>query len=142
MRWFFANTGLLQRLKKLVGIDWPLLNSPSYTYTHCFLLIGDNFVSDCSRCMVQPFILEVLMSSFERYTSWKITISKEYLPQWEKWGPLLKQKLYIDWIFLFQSKILNTAMIGFHPISLNTFIRNFAQYCNVKKFEYFPKFSK
>ena len=26
-------------------------------------------------------------------------------------------------------------MIGFHPISLSTFIRNFALYCNVKKFE-------
>ena len=27
-------------LKKLVGIDWFLLSSQSYTYTHCFSLIG------------------------------------------------------------------------------------------------------
>ena len=51
--------------------------------------------------------------------------------------PLVKQKLYIDWIFLCQSKILNFAMIGFYQISLSTFIRNFALYCNVKKFEKF-----
>ena len=29
----------------------------------------DNFVSNCSKYMVQPFVLEVLMSSFERYSS-------------------------------------------------------------------------
>ena len=68
---------------KLVGIDWSLLSSPLYTYTHRFSLIGlkinkisvlkmkkiDNFVSNCSRYMVQPFVLEVLMSSFERSPS-------------------------------------------------------------------------
>ena len=43
-----------------------------------------------------------------------------------EWGPLLKQKLYIDCIFLFQSKILNFATIGCHQISLSTFVRNFA----------------
>ena len=26
--------------EKLVGIDWSLLSSPSYTYTHCFSLTG------------------------------------------------------------------------------------------------------
>ena len=30
-----------------------------------------NFVSKCSRYMAQPFVLQVLMSSFERYPSWK-----------------------------------------------------------------------
>ena len=40
----------------------------------------DNFVLNCSRCMVQTFVLEVLMSSFERYLSSKITIPKGYLP--------------------------------------------------------------
>ena len=63
--------------KKIVGINWSLLSSSLYTYTHCFSLIGDNFVSNCSK--VQPFILEVLMSSFERYLSWKITIRRRYL---------------------------------------------------------------
>ena len=65
---------------KLVDIDWSLLNSPSYNYTHCFSLIGNNFISNCSRCMVQLFVLEILMSSFERYPSSKITISRGYLP--------------------------------------------------------------
>ena len=66
------------------------------------------------------------MSSFERDPPWKITIPRGYLsPRGAEWGPLLKQKLFIDWIFLFQSKILDFAMIGFHQISLNTFIRNF-----------------
>ena len=58
-----------KKKKELVGIDWSLLSSPSYTYAHCFSLIGDNFVSNCSRYMVQPFVLEILMSSFERYPS-------------------------------------------------------------------------
>ena len=31
---------LLTILIKLSGIDWSLLSLPSYTYTHCFLLIG------------------------------------------------------------------------------------------------------
>ena len=81
--------------RKLVGIDCSLLSSPSNTYTHCFSLIWakiwskisvskmkkiDNFVSNCSGYMVQPFVLEVLMSSFERYPSWKITIPRRYLP--------------------------------------------------------------
>ena len=92
----------------------------------------DYFVLKCFRYIVQPLVLEVLMSSFERYPSWKITIPTVYLPQGGDWGPLLKQKFYIDWIFLFKSKILNFAMIGFHPISLSTFIRNFALYRNVK----------
>ena len=81
---------------------------------------------------------------------WKIPILKNYHPEGAfaprgKWDPLLKQKLNIDWIFLFQSKILNFAMIGFHQISLSTFIRNFALHSSVKKFEKFesfPKFSK
>ena len=93
----------------------------------------DNFVSNCSRYMIQPFVLEVLMSSFETDPSWKITIPRGICSLRRTWSPL--QKLYIDWIFLFQSKILNFAMIGFHPISSSTFIRNFALYCNVKKFE-------
>ena len=38
--------------------------------------------------------------------------------------------------------ILNFTMIGFHHISLSTFIRNFALYYNVKKFEKFPKLFK
>ena len=127
---------------KLVVIDWSLRSSSSYTYTNCFSLIGNNFVSNCSRYMVQPFVLEALMSSSERYSSWKITIPRgAFAPRGER-GPLLKQKLYIDWIFLFQSKIFNFAMIGFHQISLSTFIKNFALYCNVKKFEQFVKFSK
>ena len=29
--------------KKLVGIDWSLLSASSYTYTHCFSLIGAKF---------------------------------------------------------------------------------------------------
>ena len=91
-----------------------------------------------SESTVQPFVLEILMSSFERDLSWKITISRGYLPPGGgEWDPLLKQKHYIDWIFPFQSKILSFAMIGFHQISLSTFIRNFALYCNVKKFEKF-----
>ena len=79
----------------LAGIDWSLLSSPSHTYTHYFSLISakvlskmiglkmkktDNLVSNCSRHMVQPFILEILMSSFERYPSWKITIPRGHLP--------------------------------------------------------------
>ena len=105
-------------MKKLVGIDWSQLSSPSYT--HCFSLIGDDFVSNCSRDMVQPFVSEVLMSSFVRYPSWKITIPREHLPPRGREG----DKLYIAWIFLFQSKILNFAMIGFYEISLSTFIKN------------------
>ena len=35
-----AENRLLQK-KKLVGIDWSLLSSPSYT--HCFSLIGEKF---------------------------------------------------------------------------------------------------
>ena len=97
----------------------------------------DNFVPNCSRYKVHSFCLEVLMSSFERYPSWKITIPRGYLFPGGEWGPVLKQKLYIDWILLFQSKILNFAIIGFHQISLNTFIRNFALYSDVKKFEKF-----
>ena len=64
--------------KNLVSIDWSLLNSSSYT--HCFSLIVakiskinvlkmkkiDDFVSNCSRYIVQPFVLEVLMNPFER----------------------------------------------------------------------------
>ena len=50
------STSLLKNIKKLVGIDW--LSSPSYTYTHCFSNIGDNFVSNCSRYMAQPFVLK------------------------------------------------------------------------------------
>ena len=38
-------------------------------------------------------------------------------------------------IFLFQGKLLNFVMIGFHQITLSTFIRNFVLYCSVKKFE-------
>ena len=83
--------------------------------------------------MVQPFVLEVRMSSFERYPPWKITIPKGYLPPREEWGPLLKQKFYTDWIFLFPSKILNFAMNGFHQISLSTFIRNCALYTTMLK---------
>ena len=91
----------------------------------------DNFVSNCFRSMVQPFFLKVLMSSFERHPF-------EKLPsRGGEWGPLLKQKLYTDWIFLFQSKILNFAMISFHQMSLSTFKWNFALKCNVKKFEIF-----
>ena len=140
--------------RKLVGIHRSLLNSQSYT--HCFSRIGakisskinvlkmkkiDNFVSNCSTYRVQPFVLEVLVSSFERYRSWKNTISKGYLLPGGDWDPLLKQKLYIDWIFLFQSKILNFPMISFHQIPLSTFMRNFVFHCNVKKFKQFPKFS-
>ena len=33
----------------------------------------NNFVSNCSRYMVKPFFLEVLMSSFERYPSKIVT---------------------------------------------------------------------
>ena len=87
-----------------------------------------NFVSNCSRYMVQQFVLEVLMSSFERYPFWKITISSWYLsPEGGGWSPLLKQKLYIDWKCLFQRKILNFTMIGFHQIALSTLIRNFSK---------------
>ena len=68
----------------LVSIDWSLLSSPSYTYRHCFSLTDtkilskinvlkmkkiDSFVSKCSRYIVQPFVLEVLISSFERFPS-------------------------------------------------------------------------
>ena len=56
---------------------------------------------------------------------------------------MLTEILYLH--RLFQSKILNFAMIGFHQISLSAFIRNFTLYRNVKKFkkfEQFPKFSK
>ena len=90
---FFSNSSfiilrlqlLFDKIKtKLVGIDWSLLSSSSYTYTRCFSLIGakmlskicvlkmkkiENFVSNCSRYRVQPFALEVLISSFERYPS-------------------------------------------------------------------------
>ena len=96
----------LKKKKILVGIDCSLLSSPSYSYTNCFSLTGVNyvikmkkvynFVSNCSRYMVQPFVLEVLMSSFERYPSWKITILRVYLSPVGEWGPLSKQKLYID----------------------------------------------
>ena len=80
--------------EKLVGIDWSLLSSPSYTYTHCFSLNDAKFsskinalkmkkiynsVSNSSRYMVQPLVLEVLMSSFERYPSWQNTIPRRYL---------------------------------------------------------------
>ena len=58
----------------------------------------ENFVSNCSRYRVQ-FVLVVLMSSFERCQSWIIT-EAVFALGWE-WGPLLKQKLYTDWIFLF-----------------------------------------
>ena len=80
-------------------IEWNMkfsFSSSSYTsYTHWFSLIGakilnkinmltmkkfDNFVSNCSRYIVQPFVLEVLMSSFEKYPSWIITIPRGYLP--------------------------------------------------------------
>ena len=148
----FTQTNAERRQNRLKKISWHRLFSVQlalYTYTHCFSLIGakikiglklkkiDNFVSYCSKYTVQPFGLEVLMSSLERYPSWKITIPMGYASPGEEWGPLRKQKLYIDWIYLFQSKILNFAMIGFHQISLSTFIRNFALYCNVKKFEKF-----
>ena len=63
---------------KLVGIDWSLLSSPSYTFTHFFHLLArkfkvnvlkmkkktDIFASICSRYMVQPFVLEVRKSFF------------------------------------------------------------------------------
>ena len=75
---------------------------------------------------------------------WKILILKNNHPEGVfaprdggNEGSLLKKKLYIDWIFRFQSKILSFAMISFHQISLSTFIRNFARFCNVKKFEKF-----
>ena len=80
--------------QKLVGIDWSLQCSPIiYLYT---LLLAycrenvklmcykwkkiDNFVSNCSRYMVQPIVLEVLMSYFEIYPSWKITIPRGTCP--------------------------------------------------------------
>ena len=87
---------------KLVSIDWSLLSSSSNIYTYCFSLIGNNFASNYSRYMVQRFVLEVLMSSFERYPSWKITIPLGVFDPRGGVRPLLKQKLYIDWIFLFQ----------------------------------------
>ena len=124
---------------RLVGIDWSLLS-----FSHILIHILSHLLAwkfkvkiICMKYMVQPFVLEVLMSSFEIYPPWKITIPRVYLPPGGGMRPLLKQKLYIDWIFLFQSKILNFATIGFHPISLSTFIRNFALYCNVKKFKKF-----
>ena len=85
----------------------------------------DNFVSNYPRCMVQPFRFRGTDEFF-----WKIPISKNYhlegvfTPRGGGEAHVLKQKLYIDWIFLFQSKILNFATIGFHPISLITFIKN------------------
>ena len=61
-----------------------------------------------------------------------------FAPRWGR-GRVkpLTQKLYISRIFLFQGKILNFAIIGFHLVSLSTFIRYFALHCNVKKFERF-----
>ena len=124
-KWIFSSKRniflIFQRyfVKKEVGIDWSLLSFPSYTYTHCFSLIGEKilckmkkekiryfFFSNCSRCMVQPFVLEVLISSFERYSSWKITILRGYLPPGGKgeWGPLLKQKFILIEYFYFKVK--------------------------------------
>ena len=74
-------------MRKLVGIDWSQISSPLYIYAHCFSLIGDNFVSGCSRYVVQPFVLEALMSSIERYPSWTITILRGYLPTRGEWDP-------------------------------------------------------
>ena len=39
-QWSIINHSMIN---KLVGIDWSLLSSPSYTYTHGFSLIGAKF---------------------------------------------------------------------------------------------------
>ena len=63
---------------KLAGMDWSLLSSPSYTYTHCFSFIGAKIYTNEKKSIIffhtvpdicYTFVLEVLMSSFERYLS-------------------------------------------------------------------------
>ena len=92
----------IKSLFKLVSIDWSLLNSTSYTYTHCFSLIGDNFISNCYRCMVQPFISFRSNDNF----FWKIPILKNYHPErvfdQREGGPTKTETLY--WLNISISK--------------------------------------
>ena len=83
------------------------------------------------------------MNSFERYPSWKITISRGYLPPTGgKWGLLVKQKLYIVWVFMFQSKILNFAIIGFLQISLKYIYKKFCPFLKCWKIRIVPEVFK
>ena len=128
--------------------NWHRLVSDEFPITYlCTLLLKyskinvvkmkqiDNFLSNCFRCRAQPFIWKLMMIFLKDTHFEKLQISGGTCPQGRKCGPLLKQKIFNDWIFLLQCKILNFSMIGFHPISLSTFIRNFSLYCSVKKCE-------
>ena len=83
--------------------------------------------------MVQPFVLEVLISYFERYHLGNLPPREGICPKGAEWGSVLK--LYINWIFLFQSKILIlqwSVSIKSHKVHLQEILPYIAMLRNSK----------